>query len=920
MPWSLATCYQCVSPMTPPAGFAAHPYASFVHQVEKPARYCGGEWGETRKDWNAVAARVCLAFPDVYEVGMSHLGTRILYDRLNARADMLCERAFAPWLDMEQELRARGLPLVSLESAHPLRDFDVVGISLQHELVFSNVLTLLDLGRIPLRSADRSEDAPLVLGGGSVATHPEPMAAFFDAFVVGDGEIKAAEVVDRWTQDTRAGLPRSRRLENLAALGGVYVPALYACRQEASGRLVVDHALSEAAPLPVRRAFIPDLNSFPFPERFPTGGPEAVFDRFSIEIARGCMQGCRFCQAGMIFRPERERDPEALVDCILRSLAASGHDELSITSLSPADYSCIGPLVRAVSDRTQADHVTLAVSSLRAYGLDDATLDDIGRVRSSNLTFAPEAGTQRMRDVINKNVTDEQIVDTVERVLAHGWDRVKLYFMIGLPTETDEDVTGIVETAWRAKSAGKRGRAGSRTPKVNVSVSTFVPKPHTPFQWVRMDGLDAVLRKQEMLRDAARKHRIDLKAHEPHGSILEGILSRGDRRLADVIEQAWRDGARFDAWDGHVRWDVWMNAMRAHGLTVDDALSAIPVGAALPWSHIDVGIDPAFLAREYDRALHARTTPPCGRPAPRKQLHPGVVPAGEDRKLVCLQCGAGCDLEALAQRRARASDRMRQLGAPAPAPARPTPSAAMRYRFRFEKLGRATLLGHLDLVREIPRILRRAGVDLWYSQGFHPKPVLTFGPALGLGIPSFDEYVDVKTSRPIDTDRLLANVHATCPDGLRFLSVHALDPHAPAVVTTIVGAEMLLAIDLADVHAAGGPAWAAARIESVLRAASIEVTRNAKGQTRTVDIRPFLSSIRMGGDDDASWLTRAGIPGRWLTIRASVVIGPSGTIRAQELADRIGDGRPLRYRSVRLSMIFSPDAGAHGMTLSAVGR
>lgn len=894
--------------MSSPADFAQHPYASFLHEIEKPARYSGGEWGEAHKPWDAVSSRVCLAFPDIYDVGMSHLGTRILYDRINREAGMLCERAFAPWLDMEERLRALGLPIVSLESAHALREFDVVGISLQHELVFTNVLTLLELGGIPLRSDGRPDDAPLVLAGGSIATHPEPMAPFFDAFVVGDGERKAIDVARRWTDDTRAGVPRAERLRRLAALGGVYVPSLYECRLEQHGRLVVDRATSPGAPLPVRRAFVENLDEFPFPERFPTGGPEAVFDRFSIEIARGCMQGCRFCQAGMIFRPERERDPAAVVACIERSLAATGQDELSITSLSPADYSCIGPLVRTVSDRTNGDHVTLAVSSLRAYGLDDATLEDMGRVRSSNLTFAPEAGTQRMRDVINKNVTDEQITDTVERVLARGWDRVKLYFMIGLPTETIEDVAGIVETAARAKTAGKRGRTKGRSPKVNVSVSTFVPKPHTPFQWVQMDDLDTVFTKQRLLRDRAREHRVDLKAHEPHGSILEGVLARGDRRLGDVIERAWRNGARFDAWDGYVKWDVWMAALEEHGLGVAEYLKALPVGSALPWTHIDVGLDPHFLEREYDRALRAKPTLPCGRPAPRKALPVQDEPVQQDRKLVCFQCGAGCDLDALAATRAKSRANMQALAtATAPAAAStPDGTQAARYRLRFEKLGRSTLLGHLDLVREVPRILRRAGVPLWYSQGFHPKPVMTFGPALGLGIPSFDEYVDIKTSRAIDCASLLGAINEGCPDGLRFLDAVPVDVRAAAVVNQIVGAQMLFGLPLDAVQAAGGVACLADRLQALLAQARIDLKRASKDQTRTIDVRPFIDALHVSADQDPAPFSKAGVPGAWVIVKAALAIGPTGTVRAQELADLMMGQPDSPFRAVRLSMIFRP--------------
>ncbi|MFW5740122.1 MAG: TIGR03960 family B12-binding radical SAM protein, partial [Myxococcota bacterium] len=552
-----------------PMRFDAHPYASFVHEIEKPARYVGGEWGQVRKPWDGTRIRVCLAFPDLYDIGMSHLGTRILYHELNVPDDMLCERAFVPWTDMEEALRKRGAPLVSLENAKPLSEFHVVGISLQHELVFTNVLTLLELGGIPLRSDARGDSDPLVLGGGSVASHPEPVAPFFDAFVLGDGEAKAAEVARRWVDDLDRGLSRTERLRNLAALGGVYVPCLYAYRfDERTGREVVHQPLYQEVPLPVQRAIVGDLDAHPFPTSFPSGGPEAVFDRLSIELARGCSQGCRFCQGGMIFRPERERRPTDVVDSIVESLSRSGQDEISLTSLSPADYSAIAPLVRTVSEHPKLGNVALNVSSLRAYGLDDATLDEIRRVRASNLTFAPEAGTQRLRDVINKNVTEQQLLSTIERVVVRGWERIKLYFMIGLPTETDDDVDGIVELTARVRSVGRGARKKGRPTQVTASASTFVPKPHTPFQWFGMSDLEGILGKHRQLVTRARERKVDIKMHEPHGSVLEGVLSRGDRRLADVIEDAWRAGSRFDAWDGNVDWPPWLEAMQRHGLDV----------------------------------------------------------------------------------------------------------------------------------------------------------------------------------------------------------------------------------------------------------------------------------------------------------------------------------------------------------------
>jgi len=479
---------------------AIHPYAEFVHRVDKPARYLGGEYGAIRKDWDAVDARVCLAFPDVYDIGMSHLGFKILYKILNDDPRTLAERAYAPWIDMEKELRVRSLPLVSLETARPLKDFDVVGFSLQFELTYSNILTMLDLGGIPLRAEDRGEGDPLVIAGGPTATHPEPVAMFLDAVCIGDGEERTTEVALLWTSLKKQGVPRRERLEALAKLRGVYVPSLYAIAIEPdTGLEVVDHALIPGLALPVRRSLVADLNKFPFPDDGPVGGPEAIFDRMSIEIARGCTEGCRFCQAGMIYRPVRERDPQQIVDTVVSAVKKSGYDEASLTSLSTADYSCIAPLIEKVTAALAPEKVSLGVSSLRAYGLEETVLDDIRRVRASGITFAPEAGSQRMRDVVNKNVTEEQLMTTAERVFSRGWDGMKLYFMIGLPTEEEVDVREIVKVGKRAREVGRKVRKESNQggpPKVTVSVSTHVPKPHTPFQWCAMDREASVLEKQ----------------------------------------------------------------------------------------------------------------------------------------------------------------------------------------------------------------------------------------------------------------------------------------------------------------------------------------------------------------------------------------------------------------------------------------
>jgi radical SAM family uncharacterized protein/radical SAM-linked protein len=889
-------------PSPQPKHFTDHPYAPFLHDIEKPARYVGGEWGQVFKSWDDTAIRVCLAFPDIYDIGMSHLGTRILYRELNAPDDMLCERAFVPWTDMEEALRARGLPILSLENAKPLRDFHVVGISLQHELVYTNVLTLLDLGGIPLRSDARSDGDPLVLGGGSVASHPDPVAPFFDAFVLGDGESKAVEVARRWVEDLREGVPRPQRLRNLATLGGVYVPSLYAYRfDEVSRRDVVERALCSEAPLPVVRAFVDNLDDFPFPEKFPSGGPEAVFDRLSVEIARGCSQGCRFCQAGMIFRPERERRPADVVGSIRESLAYNGQDEISLTSLSPADYSAIAPLVRAVTDEPELANVALNVSSLRAYGVDDATLDEIRRVRVSNLTFAPEAGTQRLREVVNKNVTEEQLLTTVGRVVRRGWERVKLYFMIGLPTETLEDVEGIVELTSKARGAARGARENKgRSVQVTASASTFVPKPHTPFQWAPMVDLAAVKEKHRQLVVRSRERKVDMKMHEPHGSVLEGVLSRGDRRLADVIEEAWRAGSRFDAWDGYVKWDVWLEAMGRRGLEVADYLSEMPVDGALPWSHLHMGVDFDFLRKEWEKALRPRATLPCLRPAEGRTT--------DSSKLVCYQCGVECDLEKAAERRESMQRWVPPVQEKASAPSVATETS--RYRLRYEKLGRACLLGHLDMVREVPRILRRAGTPMQYSQGFHPKPVMAFGPALSLGVPSFEEYVDIKTSRAVSIEGWLDRINEVCPEGIRFLEVAEVVSNAPPVVNLLCEAEVAIGFDREAVASRGGEDGLLQRVEALLSSETLLVVRRNKSRERSVDLRPFILDLRMGEAPDGERMAEAGVPGSWVMLRLRHGISAQGTVRLDEMAKILGGEEPLSYRAVRLSL-----RGAQGVSV-----
>lgn len=911
-----------------------HPYAAFIHKIEKPVRYLGGEHGAVVKPWGPEVARVVLAFPDLYDIGMSHLGFKILYGILNHHPKLTAERAYAPWHDMEAELRGRGLPLVTLETARPLRDFDVVGFSLQFELTFSNILLMLELGGIPLRSEARGEDDPLVIAGGPTATHPEPVAPFFDAIVIGDGEETTPALTLMWKQLKDAGVPRAERLAQLATLQGVYVPSLYATALcEKSQRYYVTGPRPGAtAPFPVKRAFLPDINAYPFPHDGPVAATETVFDRISVEIARGCTEGCRFCQAGMIYRPVRERSPESVVDTIVKAVKEGGYDEASLTSLSTADYSCIAPLVKKVTEKLKDEKVSLSVSSLRAYGLGEELLDELQSVRATGLTFAPEAGSQRMRDVVNKNVTEEQLMETAERVFSRGYSKMKLYFMIGLPTEEEEDVMGIVETGRKARDVGKRLQK-SRAPTVTVSVSTHVPKPHTPFQWCAMDTLESIRHKQSLLQGAARRAKVDLRMHESLGSTLEGVLARGDRRLADVIEDAYRAGARFDSWEDRLAWGAWQDAFKKYNIREGEWLGTLPVDGRLPWEHLDVGLEDGFLLREYRKALQSRLSPPCGKAVGQFIHHTNLEEAHADtRKLVCYDCGVACDLTEMRSERFVFLERLTARVKPAPKerPAVITPEErrpkanfvqgeARRYRLAFRRTGRAAFQGHLDLVRLLPRVFRRAEIGMYYSLGFHPKPEMTFGPALALGISSLDEYVDVKLTVDVDPERLPALLQPGAPEGLTFVSAIRLGPTDVALSKTVDVTAFVMAVPWQWLRAQGiADAEALAAHVATRQASPMVVLRRFEGVGKKIDVASYLA--RLTPNEGAESLAAAGYAGELASIAFTTRVLGSGAVRPSEVVEALfGPEAPARF--VRLSMgKLTPEGLVSPMNLEAISR
>jgi radical SAM family uncharacterized protein/radical SAM-linked protein len=902
-----------------------HPYAALLERVEKPSRYTGAEHGTRRKDWNGVAARVCLAFPDIYDIGMSHLGFRILYKVLNDDPRTLAERVYAPWVDMQRELVRSGHLLLSLESARPLSDFDVVGFSLQYELTYTNILRMLDLGGIPLRARARGDADPLVIAGGPVATHAEPIAPFIDAFVIGDGEESATEIALAWVEARRAGASREERLLLLSRLPGVYVPSLYETAIDAdTGFCVVTGPARDGVPFPVERRIVPDLAKFPFPDDGPVGGPEAIFDRMSIEVARGCTEGCRFCQAGMIYRPVRERDPEEVVATVGRALEKSGQDEVSLTALSTADVSSISPLIKRLAEKTAPERVSLGVASLRAYGLAEDLIDDIRKVRATGLTFAPEAGTQRMRDVINKNVTEAQLLETAERVFGRGIDAMKLYFIIGLPTEEDEDVHGIVAVGKNALAVGKRVSKGR--PKVTVSVSTHVPKPHTPFQWCAMDPIEEIARKQQLLRDDAHGvGGLKLRTHDATTTVLEGVLARGDRTLADVIERAYRGGAIFDSWEEHLRMDVWQEALSHFGIDSNIYLGTIPVTARVPWDHIDVGLEDGFLAREYRKALASRLSPPCGKVKGMFIHHTNVKDASADaRRLVCYDCGVACDLGKMRQERIGF---LRKMGAEVPGerahlpvvtpvlteetPKRKSPEAhrppqvggeGERWRLCFSKTGPTALLGHLDLIRELPRVIRRAGVRTQYTRGFHPKPDMTFSPALSLGVASLGEYLDVRLSGAPGPTELVERLNAVAAGGLAFSAAALLGPNDPRISAIIDGAEYVVALSRSALAGIGGEPGLVERITRFKEAESVRVRRSIEGIGKIVEVKAFVERVEPGDAMASEALGRSGIVGNVVALSVSTRVTPTGSVKIAEVIEALTGDAHFPFKAVRAAL------------------
>ena len=587
-----------------------------LFSVQKPGRYTGGEPGSVIKDKEKVDLRFAFCFPDTYEIGMSFLGEKILYELLNRHENWWCERAFMPWVDMKEQMETLHIPLYCLESKDPLRAFDIVGFSLEYELCYTNVLAMLELAGIPLRAADRDERWPLIIAGGPCVCNAEPMADFFDVMQLGEGEQMLQDICACVEKGKKAGWNKEQLLAALAGIPGVYVPSFYDVSYEEDGRIRAVTPNRPGVPARVTKAIVKDMDSFPPPENFVVPIVGTVQDRASVEVLRGCVRGCRFCQAGQIYRPFRERSPELISSCARTLCANTGYDELSLMSLSTSDHSRLEEILDRLNSWAEADHVSLSLPSLRVDNFSQSLVEKTSRVRKSGLTFAAEAGTQRLRDVINKNVTWEQIERGCRIAFSEGYTSVKLYFMIGRPTETREDIKGVAETGQKVVDLFYTipDRPKGKGVQVTCSVACFVPKPWTPFQFCAQDTRETLREKQKYLLSCVHSRKIKVNYHDSATSVLEGIFAKGDRRLGAVIETAFRNGSFFDTWEEYFDYDRWLAAFAACGIDPDFYnYRAMALEETAPWDHMDVGVSRAFLAREYQKALRAETTPPCNR-------------------------------------------------------------------------------------------------------------------------------------------------------------------------------------------------------------------------------------------------------------------------------------------------------------------
>ncbi|MDZ7318788.1 MAG: TIGR03960 family B12-binding radical SAM protein [candidate division KSB1 bacterium] len=836
--------------------------------VNKPGRYIGNEINVIKKDWSNELVKYALIFPDLYEIGMSHIGFEILYHILNQQPNALAERVYAPAADMEEKLRATGLPLFSLESKQPLQNFDVLGFTLQYELHYTNVLNILDLAGLPILSQERDDAHPLVIAGGPCAFNPEPLADFIDAFVIGDGEELVVELTHLLQQAKSRKLTRNEILSQMAQLPGIYVPQFYQVQYDENGRVRSVDAKEKGLPQPVVARTIEELKPEYYPLKPLVPLIETTHDRYSVEIMRGCTQGCRFCNAGVIYRPVRERPVEELVQQVTTVVRNTGYDEISLASLSTSDYSQILPLLDRLTSVLEPQMVNVSFPSLRTETFSAELARHASKVKKSGLTLAPEAGTERLRNVINKTNSNADLLRSVEIAFNEGWDKVKLYFMIGQPGETDDDLDGIVGLIREALKIAHRYKRSS----LHISISPFSPKPQTPFQWAAQDSISEIQRKVFYLKDRLpQSGRMKLNWREPEVSFLEGIMARGDRRLGAVIARAWQLGARFDAWSEQFRFDLWEQAFQELGIATADYTRQRELNEVLPWDHISKGVSKDFLKREYQWALEERITPDC-------------------RDSFCHACGMMsqpvCE-QILFQKsedssgtpsRPAADEGSKQVdyGRIPKKLKVPTEPAVRILRLKYEKKESIRFTSHLDLIRIFERSFRRASIKLVYSQGFHPHPKIAYGPPLAMGFTSAAEYLDLHYYREQERDIKLA-LNRNLPAGLQVLDTRILYGKPHSLTSIINRAEYQVKL-----HRHFDQSYLTQVIAEFLQQPQIVMERIRDNGAQQMDIRPFIERIAVDGTSGCLLLSLNFINGK--TVRVQEVLNVMLGLTDEEIA------------------------------------
>ncbi|HLO27112.1 MAG TPA: TIGR03960 family B12-binding radical SAM protein [Geobacteraceae bacterium] len=785
--------------------------------VEKPVRYLGGEMGASKKKRADIS--VVLAFPDVYEVGMSHLGSQILYAILNEVEWIAAERLYSPWPDMEGLLRATETPLTTLESGITPVEADILGFTLQYELAYTNILNILELTGIPLLAGERNDDHPLILGGGPCAFNPEPLADFFDAFLLGDGEEAVLEIAEACREWKKSGTPKAALLERLSSIEGVYVPSFFDIRYDHSGRISGILPL-KAGYAKVRRRFVADLSAAPYPDAPIIPFLKTVHDRVSMEIARGCTRGCRFCQAGYIYRPVRERSPERLLELVEQTLRNTGYDEISLLSLSTGDYSCIAPLMQTLMKKYADERIAISFPSLRVGTLTRELVEEVKKVRKTGFTLAPEAGSERLRQAINKGITEEDLLGNAFAAYSAGWRVIKLYFMIGLPGETMNDVLGIAELAKKVKNEGRRAGQGG---DVNVSVGTFVPKPHTPFQWEPQIGSGEVREKQQFLRLELKRRKLNFKWQDAPLSFMEGVFSRGDRRLGKVLLKARELGCRFDGWGELFNFAAWQEAFAATGIDPLFYHRRRDMDEVLPWDHLDCGVSREYLIAEREKALSGTATPDC-------------------RNGICTGCGV-CDFNLVRMRlhSREALDLHEHHPLDEQHPLHQPEEAAAKIRLRFRKTGRMRFLSHLELINLFSRAVSRARVPIRFSQGFHPHPKFSFATALSVGVESWAEYMDMEIAAGYGAGRVKEGLNSVLPEGLEILESGEIPLRTESL--SVIMDKIRYRVTLPDTATLDLPSC----VEKFLALETYPLHREKKGKSQDLDLRRELAELQAEG-------------------------------------------------------------------------